>query len=194
MPHFPLFIDLNGQCCVIVGGGSVAERKLRSLLDFGACARVIAPAPVQGIRDLARENRVTLLERPYAGPEDLRNARRVIVAANSREVNRHAAEDAQNAGIPVNAADDPELCSFYFPALVRRGDIVAGISSSGACPGLAARLRRELDAVWPSSLKETLETLRTERRRLRATEVPDWRERLSRLIERIKTKSSSNDD
>jgi siroheme synthase-like protein len=163
MPHFPLFIDLTGTLCAVIGGGAVAERRITALLDFGASLRVIAPAPSETIRGLAGKGRIVLFERPYGGAKDIAGARIVIAAAN-RKVNAAAAKDAAAAGIPVNAADSPDLCSFYFPALVRRGDMVAGISSSGGCPGLTARLRKELDALWPQSLGEDLWALTKKRR------------------------------
>jgi siroheme synthase-like protein len=137
------------------------------MLDFEVSLTVIAPEPSGTIRALAREGFLTLETREYAGAEDLQKAGLVIAAANDRDLNRRVAADALKEGILVNAADDPRLCSFFFPALVRRGELVAGLSSSGACPGLTARLREELDNSWPSNLGERIETLKNERRRLR---------------------------
>ena len=167
MPYFPLFVDLAGKGCLVVGGGPVAARKARALLDYGARVTVLAPEPLAEIRALSQVPSVTLLERPYGGPADLSGAALALAATDNRALNAQVAADARTAGIPVNVADDPALCSFFFPALVRRGGLVAGISSSGACPRLSARLRERLERDWPADLADALETLREERRRLK---------------------------
>jgi siroheme synthase-like protein len=189
MPYFPLFVNLTGAVCTLVGGGPVAERRVRAMLEFGVCLTVIAPEPSEGIRVLARDDLLILETREYAGAEDIQNAALVIAAANDRELNRRVAADAHRAGILVNAADDPQVCGFFFPALVRRGELVAGITSSGSCPGLTARLREELDKSWPPSLGESVETLGKERRRLLRETESGWREGLNRLIRMIVTKN-----
>jgi siroheme synthase-like protein len=109
------------------------------------------------------------LARSYTGPEDIAGAALVIAATDKNDLNKLIARDARDAGIPVNVADAPDLCTFFFPALVRRGGVVAGISTSGGCPRLAARLRENLEAEWPSGLGEFLEILKTERRRIKET-------------------------
>ncbi|MDR1179942.1 MAG: bifunctional precorrin-2 dehydrogenase/sirohydrochlorin ferrochelatase [Spirochaetales bacterium] len=171
MSFFPLFVDLTGKPCVVVGGGRVAARRVRALLDFGACLTVIDGRPSREIVSLSGRcsgaGGVRLLRRSYEGPGDIAGARLVIAAVNDSEVNAVVARDARAAGIPVNAADSPGLCSFFFPALVRRGELVAGISTSGGCPRLAAWLRLRLEEDWPAGLAEFLECLRAERGRLR---------------------------
>jgi siroheme synthase-like protein len=204
MSYFPLFVDLTGVACTLVGGGSVAERRVRILLDFGVYLTVIAPEASETIRALAGDGLLDLKMREYAGAEDIREARLVIASAKDRELNRRVAADARKAGILVNTADDPELCGFFFPALVRRGELVAGITSSGSCPGLTARLRKELDESWPLDLEEALRTLKAERRRLRqekfdgpsdgisgdSREMETGRhEKLKRLISQVVTKN-----
>ncbi|GHV77944.1 hypothetical protein AGMMS49942_27650 [Spirochaetia bacterium] len=135
---------------------------------------MLAPEPSAEILSLSHthcgthRDRITLLERPYGGPPDIAGAALALAATDNRELNAQVAEDARAAGIPVNVADDPALCSFFFPALVRRGGMVAGLSSSGACPRLTARLRERLEQDWPADLGDSLESLREERRRLRA--------------------------
>jgi siroheme synthase-like protein len=185
-PYFPLFVSLDGQLCIVVGGGAVAARKARSLADFGALITVLDPAPSPEMEDLGRQGLVKLFPRPYGGPGELAGARLVIAATGSRELNREVSQDARSAGLPVNVADDPLLCTFFFPALVRRGELTAGISTSGACPALAARLRKDLDDQWPAGLGEALEFLKGERQRLRASAAPGERRRqLDRLISGI---------
>jgi siroheme synthase-like protein len=151
----------------------VAFRKARALIDFGARIRALAPEASQEFRSLARDGFVSLDSRAYGGPEDLAGAVLVIAATDRRELNARIARDAEAAGIPVNVADDPGLCTFFFPALVKRGELVAGISSSGSCPRLTARLREELEKSWPQSLGESLERLKEERRRIREPEAAE---------------------
>jgi siroheme synthase-like protein len=169
MPHFPLFINLQDFPCLVAGGGAVGVRKIETLLEFGARVTVLDPRPSEALEELSRE-RLILLRRFYAGPEDLKGAKIVIAATGDREANHRVSRDAQARGIPVNVADDPEACTFFFPAIVRRGDLVAGISTSGVCPRFCARLRERLEKEWPPGWAEALKTLGAERRRLRAAE------------------------
>jgi siroheme synthase-like protein len=182
-PRFPLFINLEGRSCLLVGGGEVAARKAQSLAGFGALIAVVDPAPGGKIRALAEEGLLRLRERPYGGPGELEGVYLVVAAADDGELNKRVAFDAGSRGIPVNVSDAPELCGFFFPALVRRGALVAAISTSGACPRLAARLRQKLEGLLPPGLGEALEGLREERRRLR--ESFDPAETLRRLDELI---------
>jgi siroheme synthase-like protein len=186
MAYFPLFINLEGKPCVIVGGGAVAARKAQTLLDFGARLSVVTPRAGEAMKALALKGGLTLREAPYGGPEDVAGAFLVVAATDKKDLNKRIVRDALAAGLHANAADDPEQGSFFFPALVRRGDLVAGISSSGACPRLAARLRMGLDKLWPADLGESLETLKEERRRLRESLNPrELIQRLDLLIDRI---------
>jgi siroheme synthase-like protein len=183
VPYFPLFINLKGRFCLVAGGGAVAARKVQALLDFDAILTVVDPAPSENIRSLEQAGRIRVRKRPYGGPAEMAGAALVIAATGDRELNRRIAGDADALGIPVNVGDAPDLCSFYFPALVRRGDLVAGISTSGACPRLATRLRQQLDACWPPGLGEALEELKEARRRLRESSDPaETLRRLDALI------------
>jgi siroheme synthase-like protein len=161
-----LFVDLVGKDCLIVGAGTVAVRKARSLLNFGAKLRVVDPKPSESIKALS----LTLLSRPYRSPEDLTGATVVIAATDKKELNNLVAQDARAAGIPVNVVDDPERCTFFFPALVRRGELVAGISTAGCCPRFSALFREYLDAALPPNVGEVLELLSLERQRLPSSE------------------------
>jgi siroheme synthase-like protein len=195
VPYFPLFINLTGRFCLLAGGGEVAARKAQVLLDFGAALAVVDPAPSDVIRSLEQQGLLTIRERAYGGPGEIAGAALVIAATDNRELNRRIAGDAEAAGIPVNVCDDPELCGFFFPALVRRGDLVAGISTSGGCPALAARLRRQLDGLWSPGLGEALERLKAERPRLRASSEPAERlRRLDALITHLLGEAGINGD
>jgi siroheme synthase-like protein len=198
VPYFPLFVNLAGRFCLLVGGGAVAARKAQALIDFGASLTVVDPEPSENIRSLERQGLLGIRERAYGGTGEISGAALVVAATNDRELNQRIARDAEAAGIPVNVSDAPDLCSFFFPALVRRGELVAGISTSGACPRLTARLRQQLDRCWPSGLGEALEQLKEERRRIRESSDPaETIQRLDVLItglleEMEKTGGSSN--
>lgn len=148
---FPMFVDLSGKTVLIVGGGSVALRKAGTLLACGASLRVVAPEIAPGFEALCDTGRVVLSERCYTG-SDMDGADMAIAATNDREVNRRVAVDAR--GIPVNVADDPGACSFFFPAFVEHDGYVAGISSGGRSPAKCRALGRKLRAVWKSWVED----------------------------------------
>ncbi|MDR2534454.1 MAG: bifunctional precorrin-2 dehydrogenase/sirohydrochlorin ferrochelatase [Treponema sp.] len=185
MSYFPLFIDLTGKRCVVVGGGAAAARKAKTLLDFGAAITVLDPSASDEIRALSPP--IALREYAYTGAAELSGAALVIAATDKPEVNRQVGEDAKKQNIPVNVVDDPELCTFYFPGIVRRGELVGGISTSGGCPRLTARLREQLETLWSPALGETLKVLKTERRRLRAAgaDTGEIIQRLDLMIARL---------
>lgn len=140
---YPIMLNVAGKLCVVVGGGPVAERKARGLLDAEARVRVVSPALTPGLSRLAADG---LLEwRPKeAGPADWEGAVLGFAATDRPEANRRLAEAARQAGIWVNAADEGESGDFILPAVLRRGDLVLAACSSGASPALAARIVREL--------------------------------------------------
>jgi siroheme synthase-like protein len=158
MPYFPLFVDLFEKPVVVVGGGQVASRKVEKLLEYGAKITVIAPAIGAGLRTLPdalpAAGNLVFEERPYRGVSDLANAALVISAANDKEVNASVAKDARASGIPVNVVDNKELSDFYFPALVRRDNLVVGIGTSGEAPAQSAALRKKIDAILDDLLEE----------------------------------------
>ena len=120
MPHFPLFVDLSGRPVLIVGGGSVALRKLRKLAPYGPKCVVVAPEVAEEIRSMSG---VQVCRRPFA-PDDLEPRPALVIAAtDDPAVNRQVSSLCREQNIPVNVADDPALCTFLFPALVQQGII-----------------------------------------------------------------------
>ena len=139
-PRFPLFVDLKGKKAVVVGGGTVACRRIGVLRTFGAAVTVIAPhwrEPLEGVEWLAR---------PYA-PGDLEGAALAVAATSDRAVNRAVGEEAREAGIPVSVADAPEECTFWFPAVCRGEDLVAGVVSLSGDHHRTARAARAIRTV-----------------------------------------------
>ncbi|MEK6790254.1 MAG: bifunctional precorrin-2 dehydrogenase/sirohydrochlorin ferrochelatase [Deltaproteobacteria bacterium] len=144
--YYPIFVDLVGRPCVVVGGGSVAQRKARSLVASGALVTVISPRQTPGIISLAAKGRLTLVARRYK-KGDVKGAFLVIAATDSEETNRAIAEEARLGKAMVNVVDSPLLCDFIAPSVVLRGPLALAISTSGACPALAKKLRKDLEKV-----------------------------------------------
>jgi siroheme synthase-like protein len=144
-PGYPVLLDLTGRPVVVVGAGPVAARKIAGLLDAGAAVRCVAPAAVDPVAALAAAGRITLEPRPYE-PGDLARAVLAFAATGVPEVDRAVAADAADAGIPVNVAGAPAEGWFTTPAVLRRGDLIVAVATSGRTPGLAGALRRRLAA------------------------------------------------
>ncbi|MDH4139867.1 MAG: bifunctional precorrin-2 dehydrogenase/sirohydrochlorin ferrochelatase [Coriobacteriia bacterium] len=142
--YYPVFVDLEGRLAVVVGGGAVAERKVLSLLQYGAEVRVIAPVVTSKIETLAAEGRVTLQRRGYVRG-DVGGAFLVVCATDSAEVNRAVNAEADACGCLVNVVDVPELCNFIVPSVVQRGPLQIAVSTAGAAPAVAKRLRKQLE-------------------------------------------------
>ena len=160
-------LDLRGRDCLVVGGGRVAAEKARGLLDCEARVTVVAPEPSDEIRLLD----VRLVERPFE-EADLDRRFLVVAATDERTVNAAVSRAAEDRSTPCNVADDPELCSFILPAVVRRDPIVVGGSSGGASPALAQRVRDDVaDLLGPRhvELARLLQALRPWARRRFAT-------------------------
>jgi len=146
--YYPVFLNVAGERCVVVGGGEVAERKARTLLEQGASVVVISPAVVRGLSELAEEGRIEVSLSDYRHG-DLHNALLVIAATDDPKVNAGVAREGKERGVLVNVVDDPELSNFIVPSLVRRGDITIAISTGGKSPALARKIRTELEQSFP---------------------------------------------
>ena len=141
---YPVCLNITGRLCIVIGGGTVAERKVHGLLAAGGRVRVISPALTTSLAALAEEGRIEWLPRPYA-PGDLDSAFLVFAATDSPEVQRAVRRDADQAAILVNVADDPDHCAFQVPATVHRGDLVLSVATGGRSPAVAAMIRRKLE-------------------------------------------------
>ena len=140
---YPIYLNLSGKRVVVVGGGEVAERKIESLLGTGATITVVSPEVTSGILALANEKRIQLHQRHYA-TGDCGGAAFVFSATDDPRVSHAVFQDGHSAGALVNTADQPALCDFIMPAVVRRGHVTIAISTGGTSPGLAARLRQKI--------------------------------------------------
>jgi uroporphyrin-III C-methyltransferase/precorrin-2 dehydrogenase/sirohydrochlorin ferrochelatase len=144
-PHYyPVSLDLSGRRAVVVGGGTIAEGKVAPLVDAGAIVTVIAPELTPGLAALVRDGQFTHSARSYASG-DLENAYLAIAATDDPEVNHAVHAEAEAKGVLVNVVDDPEYCGFILPSILRRGDLVVSVSTSGNAPALAVRVRERLE-------------------------------------------------
>jgi precorrin-2 dehydrogenase/sirohydrochlorin ferrochelatase len=179
MAYIPIFLDVTGRECVVVGGGEVAARKVESLLEAGARVRVVSPRLSPPLESLVARGSVTHLARDYQRG-DIRGCVLVYAATDDPKLHNALAAEARVLGIPVNVVDVPGLCTFIAPAVLQRGALQIAISTGGASPAFAARLRRELEDQFGPDYARTLEVLRAARRRLHADEI-DPAERMRRL-------------
>jgi precorrin-2 dehydrogenase/sirohydrochlorin ferrochelatase len=156
-----MFLKLSGRKVLVVGAGNVGEPKIAGLLETGARIRVVALEASPLVRDWAREGKIELELRAYA-PTDLEGAFLAVVATSSRSLNERVYNEAQKRGVLCNVVDVPDLCDFFYPAVVRRGDLQIAISTSGQSPSLAQKIRQQLEkqfgpgyAAWVAELGET---------------------------------------
>ena len=178
MTLFPIFLKLEGHSCLVVGAGSIGEPKIESLLTSGASIRVIAPVATAAVAEWAQAGKIVWEAREFR-TADLDGVFLVVAATSSREVNGAIFREAQQRNILCNVVDDPEYCDFYYPAVVRRGDLQLAISTNGHSPALAQRIRRELEIQFGPEYGEWLEELGKIRQQLFARGMnPDERRRL----------------
>jgi len=153
----PVFLNLTGRLVLLVGGGRVAEAKLRQLIAAGARVRVVAPTIAPSIAAAAVET----IERGFV-PGDLDDVW-FVVAAATPEVNRSVADAAQSRRIFVNAVDDPANATAYLSGVVRRADVTIAISTSGDAPALTSLIREAVDALLPRDLDQWMAVAREQR-------------------------------
>lgn len=174
MSYFPFFMEIGQKPCLVVGGGVVALRKIEKLLPFGVEITVVSPAfcsellAFDGIRRICR----TFQE------ADINGMAFVIGATDDEAVNAQIAALCKERNIPVNIVDDREKCSFFFPALVKRGEFVAGFTSGGGSPLAAQYIRRRVEEMLPQGFEQTIARLSAVRERVKQ-EIGDSRRRES---------------
>ncbi len=165
-PFYPIFLNLQGRNCLVVGGGKVAIRKIETLLESGANVQVVAPDICSEISSLAQQNKhLHLSETPYT-EADITGRFLVICATNNEAVNRQVYHDADNRNIIVNVVDVPELCSFYVPSRFSRGDLSLAISTHGSSPAMARKIRKELETHFGEEYELMLALLKEMRIKL----------------------------
>lgn len=175
MRFFPVFLNLKGRRCLVVGGGEVAANKLQGLLEAEAEATLVAPEATAEIAALAEQGRITRQAREFI-PEDLASCALVIAATDDEQTNRRVAEAATARNIPVNVVDNPQLCGFIMPSVVDRRPVQVAVSTGGASPVLARLLRARLETLIPAAYGRLATLLRDFRGRVKA-QIPQATER-----------------
>jgi precorrin-2 dehydrogenase/sirohydrochlorin ferrochelatase len=179
---FPLLMTLQGFRVVVIGGGRVAERKIASLLECGASVEVVAPDLRPGLLELAEAGRITVTRRAYQAG-DLSGAVLAVAAIGDLETGAAVAGEAARLGIPVNVVDRPELCTFIVPSVLRRGPLTIAVSTGGASPAWARRIREGLENEFGQEYTRLFEALGSIRRRCQR-EIPDPDQRRD-ILERL---------
>jgi len=144
--YYPIFADLRARACVVVGGGPVAQRKVTTLLRFGARVKVVSPRVTVRLAQYGRAGRIQHVARRFR-PGDLKGAWLAIAATAQTPVNDAVAREAAKARVFVNVVDQPSLCSFIAPAIAKRGELVIAVSTGGASPTVAKRLRQRVQRI-----------------------------------------------
>jgi precorrin-2 dehydrogenase / sirohydrochlorin ferrochelatase len=170
MGYIPLFMDVSGRPCAVLGDGDAAARRVRELLDAGASVTIVSARPCNSLTAIVAAGRVRHLARPYQ-PGDLRGCVLAYISDEDSAIARAAAAEARDLGIPVNVADTPDLCTFIAPSVVSRGGLRIAISTGGASPALARSLREQLEARFGPEYETLIEILAAARRFLQRTEA-----------------------
>ncbi|MGO0060189.1 precorrin-2 dehydrogenase/sirohydrochlorin ferrochelatase family protein [Brevibacillus fluminis] len=142
--YFPIVIDIHEKKCLVVGGGEVATRKVESLLQAGAEVTVISPEAGDSIREWAQDGRLHWRNEVFS-ENDVTEFAFVIAATNQSEVNYAVYEAVRQSGGWVNIVDRPDLCNFILPSVVKRGKLTISVSTSGASPGLARKIKQTIE-------------------------------------------------
>jgi len=183
---FPLFLKLEGRVCLVVGGGAEVASKIPCLLGSGALVRVVTPLVTEEIREqLTDENAIIWYAREFK-PSDLDGVALVIALDEDDAVNAEVYREATARGVLCNVVDQPERCHFYYPAVVRRGQLQIAISTGGVSPALASQIRRDLEQQFDSAYSEWVEALGEARERV-MRKLPRSSHR-TRLLQRIASK------
>lgn len=167
MGYYPVFLDLQGRPCVVIGTGPEAERKVHGLLEAGAQVTVVANRPSHPLEELETQGRIVLHRRPYS-EGDLAGAFLAIAATTEDvDLSKRIADEAERERVLLNVMDVTALCTWIAPALVHRGKLTMAISTSGLSPAMARLVREELDESIPEEYGTLLEIVAEVRRRLR---------------------------
>lgn len=142
--YYPIFLSLRGRVCLVVGGGSVSERKVKSLLRAGACVRIVAPELSEWLREKSQNGQIDYAGR-YYDAKHLDGVELVFAATSDTTLNRSIAAEAHRLRLWCNMATDPEEGSFILPAVFHRGPLTVAVGTSGASPAMARRIREKLE-------------------------------------------------
>jgi len=179
MAKYPIFLELSGRRVVVIGGGAVAVRKARALLAAGARLVVVAEHVDDVLTALCQGTNAKLIKSKYS-KDYLTGAVLAIAATNDAQQNKQIYKDCQELEVLCNVVDEPELCDFFVPAVVKRGDLQIAIGTEGYCPAYAGHLRKKLEQIFTDKHGEFLAELETLRKRI-IKDVPEPTDRKALL-------------
>jgi precorrin-2 dehydrogenase/sirohydrochlorin ferrochelatase len=182
MNYYPIFLDLRGRPCLVVGGGEIATRKVEGLIGAAASVTVISPEASEMIRQHAQSNRLRHIKRSYRDG-DLKGYFLAFAATGVAEVDARIACEAGTQGVLLNVVDRPVLCNFITPAVVQRGDLSIAVSTGGKCPGFAKRVKQKIEALIHPEYGIALAAIAAQRRALMRDPWNDEVKRKARLAE-----------
>ena len=165
MAKYPIFLELNGRRVVVIGGGAVAVRKAQSLLAAGARLVVVAERIDNMLTVLCRGKNAELIKSKYS-KNYLAEAVLAIAATNNHQLNRKIYKDCQELDVLCNVVDEPELCDFFVPAVVKRGDLQIAIGTEGHCPAYAGHIRKKLEEIFTEEHGQFLAELEAIRKQI----------------------------
>jgi len=165
MQYYPIFLDIKGRNCLVVGGGDVGTRKVEMLLKCGALVTVVSIDATETLKRLSEDQRITLVTRAYRS-SDLDSRFLIIGATNDEGLNQQLSMAAEKRNLLYNIADRPAACNFVLPAIVQQGDLVLAISTSGKSPAFAKKLRKDLEKQFGKAYAVFLDLMGAIRGRL----------------------------
>ncbi len=165
MKYYPIFLDIRNKACVVIGGGDVAERKVVSLLSAGARVTVVSPEFTVNLDGMGEDGNILLIKRPYQ-EGDLKGAFLAYAATDDEDINNRVYMEGEKEGILLNVVDEPEMCGFIVPSVVNRGALSIAISTGGASPAFAKRLRMEMEERYGEEYSVFLEIMAVIRQKL----------------------------
>lgn len=165
MRYYPVNLDIKDRKCLVIGGGDVGTRKVITLLECMASVTVVSPEASEKLLKLAGSDMITLVKRSYI-ESDLEGMFLVICATDDEELNRQVSEDAGKFNMLCNIADHPEACNFILPALVKQGDLVIAVSTSGKSPAFAKKIRKDLEKQYGAEYADFLKLMGAIRKKL----------------------------
>ncbi len=176
MALFPFFVNLRDKNVLIVGGGKVALRKLEKLIPFNPHLKVVSKEFIKDMMDILRKYDIPYEKKRFEF-KDLENVDIVIVAVDDISLQKDIFQYTRGKNILVNSVDSPDFCDFIFPAYLKKGDLVIGITTSGKVPGLSGKLRKKIEECLPENIEEILEEIH----RIRKS-YPKGKERQEKIL------------
>lgn len=164
MKYYPIMLNIENKQCIVVGGGAVAERKVQSLIEYGAEVTVISPGITEGLRAMVDQHKIRWTDRSYQRG-DLRDGYLIYVATNDPKVNQSCRWEAEEFNLMINVVDVPELCDFIVPAVHRQGSLTLTVSTDGKSPMLSRRIKEDLKKQYGPRYNQLLDILGEIRKR-----------------------------